>query len=335
MKIQKTISTLVASSTLTLLTMPIGFAQTTASNDVLAQRGKTSVTMKELEAFAFAQGSEALKKTLRNPNLVLKTLEELLDAKMIDSVAPKDLSPAESAFTSMAIAQTKASVAQSIVEQRAKDKARGDRAVLEARAKELYLSADASSLKRVQSADFQHILFDLRVRPFSETAKRIEAAQKAIAAGDNFETLVTTYSDDPNAKQNLGRFENVSTQALEGSMSRVLFSELKPNETSAPITTRLGIHIVKLIRIREPEARPFDEIKDAMVNRLVEEAGAAARSTQTTALRSEETKFNDEALRKILLIPDAAAYDKAREISRAAAAEARKEAESKGVSTKQ
>jgi parvulin-like peptidyl-prolyl isomerase len=210
-----------------------------------------------------------------------------------------------------------------ITEKRAKDAAQADAVVLEKRAREIYQLAEPAAHKSELRADFQNILFDLQARSFVETAERITAAQKALAAGVAFDEIVAQYSDEKGAAEHKGWARKINARALDGRLGRVIFDELKPGEYSTPIASRVGIHIVKLHAIEQPVKLPFDTVKPALIQKLVQERGKNAQRDLMQALSSSSTSFNDAEISKLYAPIDPIAIERARQISLESAKQAR------------
>jgi parvulin-like peptidyl-prolyl isomerase len=297
--------TLVAavSVSLTAILLPPVLAQTSsaAGSTPLAKRGELAAGLQDHRAYFYAMPEDSYRATLRDPKQVKQVLDETLIAREF-SKKPwpiADMNETERTFLGVSADRARILAATAIVEKRAKDAMSADQKTLDKRAREIYQTTDASSLKRDLAADFQHILFDVRARSFAETAQRISAAQKELSEGKSFDSVVATYSDQVNIGTTAGKFENVAAKSMDGILAKALFDELKPGEYSAPLPSRLGLHIVKLHAIRQPQKRPFEEIKDAMYARLIDEAGKSAAADFLNALQSPPTEFNDAEVTKL------------------------------------
>ncbi len=293
-------------------------AQTTAtSTEVLARTAKQTVSAVDHRAYHYALTDNAYVGQLKDPGQVRQTLDEILTVKEYKTNASpaKDLSDQENKYIEFSADRARYLAVQSIAERRAKDAAEKDSATLDKRAKEIYLTTESPGLKRDLSADFQHILFDLRKRSFAETSERVKGAEAALAAGANFDDVVAKYSDEERAAESKGKFEMVSALSMDGVLARTLFDELKPGQYSKPTVSRLGLHIVKLLELHKPQKRPYDEIKSSMYNKLIEDAGRTARAKITNEIRTTETIFDENAMSKFVLVPDAKALAAARKLS--------------------
>jgi parvulin-like peptidyl-prolyl isomerase len=298
------------------------------TTEVLARSAKQTVNAIDHRTYHYALTDSAYIGQLKNPNQVKQSLDEILTIKEFASnrSQPNDLSEQEKSFIELSAGRARYLALQSVFERRAKDIAEKDSAGLEKRAKEIYLTTEPAGLKRELSADFQHILFDLRKRSFAETSERIKAAEAALAAGKNFDEVVAQFSDEERAKETKGKFEMVSALSMDGVLARTLFDELKPGQHSKPTVSRLGLHIVKLIALHQPKKRPYDEVKASMYNKLIEDEGRAAKAKVANDIRTTETTFDESAMSKFVLVPDAQALALARQISLESARRAKEQA---------
>lgn len=105
------------------------------------------------------------------------------------------------------------------------------------------------------------------VRDKNEAEKFVqELKAKSVKFGD----LARKYSIDKDSAENEGDLGYV----LEDNMMREIFegiSNLKAGEISAPIHTRFGWHVVKMAEIRDARILPFESIKDAIRNQLLQD----------------------------------------------------------------
>ncbi len=292
------------------------FAQSTGS--ALAANGSTVVTQRDHRAYHLPLDDRGYSGTIRDPQQVSQILAEIINGKMFKwNISAVDaLNDNEKRFAAISADRAQLTAALSIVERRAKDRAIGDADAMDKRAREIYQVTDASSLKREFAADFQHVLFDLRAREFTETAQRISQAQADLAAGKSFDEVVATFSDEARSKDTKGKFENVQAKTMDGVLARVLFDELKDGEVSKPLPSRLGIHIVKRLAVREPQKRPYEEVKDALVARIVDEAGKSAKADLLKALQPEKIVYDTAAIQAVTGVVDPAVLKKAQELAR-------------------
>lgn len=107
----------------------------------------------------------------------------------------------------------------------------------------------------VPSATVRHILLN------AKTDEEVAAAQKkadsiinVIKTQNNFEEMVTQFSDDPGSKNTGGKYENFTEGAMVPEFND--FSFEKPIGTLGSVKTDFGIHIIEVLE-RETPTRPI------------------------------------------------------------------------------
>jgi peptidyl-prolyl cis-trans isomerase D len=145
---------------------------------------------------------------------------------------------------------------------------------------------DIEDYYKTKIADFRikkmykaaHILF--RPEPKNDSSEEIirsegQAKEKAndvlkkINNGASFSDLAKKYSNDPVSGENggsLGEFpEGMMVTEFENALRK-----LKPKETSEPIKTSYGFHIIRLNKITPERIKPLDEVKEEIIKKLKE-----------------------------------------------------------------
>ena len=145
---------------------------------------------------------------------------------------------------------------------------------------------DIEDYYKTKIADFRvrkmyeaaHILFRPEAKDDSleESIKSEERAKekandvlKKIRNGASFSELAKKHSDDPVSGENggsLGEFpEGMMVTEFENALKK-----LKAKETSEPIKTSYGYHIIRLNKISPERIKPLDEVKEEVIKKLKE-----------------------------------------------------------------
>jgi len=124
--------------------------------------------------------------------------------------------------------------------------------------------------------------------PESATAS---VRQQALDLATAFATRVAD-GESPEAAvvpelQHMPRFE-VTSEGAEPQLAAAAFA-LAPDAWSPPVHTRAGFAVLRLIEVRDGEARPFSEVRELVRQRLQGEHAIAARQRILAALRSAAT----------------------------------------------
>ena len=106
-----------------------------------------------------------------------------------------------------------------------------------------------------------------------EVATKKKQAQKIldrIASGSTFEDVAEELSEDKATSSSGGRLGKKKFGELDASMDRA-FLDMEQGEVAGPIRTTNGFHILKLIEREEMGVQPFDEVKNQIMNQLMQE----------------------------------------------------------------
>ncbi len=116
-------------------------------------------------------------------------------------------------------------------------------------------------------ARVSHIVKHVNWQSDQQTAlSEIQQAKDELDNGADFATVVRKYSDCPDRDGDLGYI--VRGQMVE-EFEDVAFN-LGVGRISGVIQTRFGYHIVKVFDRKEPTARPLEEVKDQIAEKLME-----------------------------------------------------------------
>lgn len=116
-------------------------------------------------------------------------------------------------------------------------------------------------------------------------AKRslIAALSKRLANGESFPTLIAEFSEDEATKARGG---DLGYFAEERMLPEVFAAalQLRPGETSAPVRSRLGFHIIRLTELRPERALTFEEARPEIDALLANRKRARAVAALVAAL---------------------------------------------------
>jgi len=113
----------------------------------------------------------------------------------------------------------------------------------------------------------RHILVQLKNEA---TPEDVEAAQKKaqdllakIRAGESFEELAKTHSDDKVSAENGGNLDWFGEGIMLEPFEKAL-STLEVNEVSEPVRTQFGFHIIQLLDIKPKATKEFAEVREQL-----------------------------------------------------------------------
>jgi peptidyl-prolyl cis-trans isomerase D len=156
-----------------------------------------------------------------------------------------------------------------------------------------YESVIAAS-NAVTEREAAHILFE-RGDDQSEEAFNAEIAevQKRLAAGEAFADLAKQYSADLGSASNGGELGFTSGDSYPAEFEAAL-AELEVGNVSQPVSTDAGVHLIKLLSIREPEVPSIDQLRAEITDRLRKQAARPKLMAAVERLR--DLVFNAEDL---------------------------------------
>jgi peptidyl-prolyl cis-trans isomerase D len=135
----------------------------------------------------------------------------------------------------------------------------------------------------------RHILLKTLGKPEAEDAKMRAKAEdliKQIKAGADFAKLAKENSEDPGSAVKGGELpEWVTRGQTVPEFEKAAFGQ-KPGETSGPVKTQYGYHIIQVLAKEQARLRPFEEVKGELaaefkkqrVNELMQQASDRASS---------------------------------------------------------
>jgi peptidyl-prolyl cis-trans isomerase SurA len=151
-----------------------------------------------------------------------------------------------------------------------------------------------------------HILVRLSptAEPTGEAAAkaRIDEAYAKLKAGESFEALVRTYSDDTQSKSAGGRLPVFATGQWNQAFEEAAFALNVPGSYSAPFRSNYGWHILKLIERKPMES--FTELAPAIRQKVLGVADSRAevlRNAMVGKLRREYRVIENETVKQAAL----------------------------------
>lgn len=127
------------------------------------------------------------------------------------------------------------------------------------------MEAQAASKKEYRAA---HVLLLSNDEAAQKTMTEI---QGKLASGQSFEELAKEYSEDDTSKFVGGDLGFASDEIYEDAFAQALAS-LEKGQVSEVVETRDGLHLIKLLDVRQPELAAFAELKDSIETGLRQEA---------------------------------------------------------------
>jgi peptidyl-prolyl cis-trans isomerase C len=302
-----------------------GHAQSTdataagAPSTVVAKQGTAIVTLSDIDAFAARIPEKERPGFFDSPTRLQGMILQILAQKQLADEARKanlDKSPAVQsqleAATDEVLARArmenfKASIKLPDFEERAKEEYIGH--------KEVYVLPGDLTV--------QHVLISTKSRDDKDAKALADTvAKEAKANPDHFDALVEKYSDDESKATNKGVMKGVSKGTYVASFVDASKALKKPGDISAPVKTKFGYHVIKLVSRTPDQQQTFEQVHDRIVERLKADYVGKLVQEHVDGIRNQHIDAN-EALVASLRTRYGSAPDPAAVIGSAGAVSAR------------
>lgn len=94
---------------------------------------------------------------------------------------------------------------------------------------------------------------------------KINQIRERLAKGEDFAKVAKEMSDDPVSAQNGGDLGFITKGAMEQNFADAAFA-LKQGELSEPVKTSFGYHLIRVTELSPAKVKPFEEVKDELLN---------------------------------------------------------------------
>ena len=126
-----------------------------------------------------------------------------------------------------------------------------------------YYEKNKEKFKTGQEVDTRQILV--------KTEKEAKEIRAKLDKGEDFADLAKRFSIDPSAKATGGAIGFHAKGTLLPEYEAVAFKLTKVGQISPPVKTQLGYHIIQLQGMKPPAYTPYDEVKEFIKQRIVQE----------------------------------------------------------------
>lgn len=122
------------------------------------------------------------------------------------------------------------------------------------------------------------------IKPANDMKQKAEEALKAIRGGEDFATVATKYSDDPDFAVSHGSLGSVERGALSTALDTALFNLKAVGDVSEIVYDDYGAHIIRLDGIIASHVPDFEEIKDNVKARYIDTQALAMYNDKSATL---------------------------------------------------
>ena len=171
--------------------------------------------------------------------------------------------------------------------------------------------AYSANLAKDADREISHILITTDNRSDEEAAKLAQKIQAELKSGETFEALVQKYSEDPVSKESNGQVEGYTVGAFGDAFDQAVLALKQNGQTSAPIKTEFGYHIIRLDQLSGVTVPAFASVRDELMSdakaKKVEnmyqdaigQANETALETDSLEAIAEEYKVSIQAARNV------------------------------------
>lgn len=270
-----------------------------ADSAVLASRGDVQVTADDLAADLAGRPADFITR-LREPGATggERLVADILLRRLVAKKAQDDgLIARKDVADRLRLAQER--VLYDIYMERAESQTvREDR--IEALARDEY-RAFPEKFTKPEEIRVRHILF--RQCNCDKNAHRVlaESVLERLNKGESFEELATTLSEDPGSAKRGGDLGLKPKGTMVPEFEAAAYALKKPGELSGIVETTFGLHIIRFEERVAPVLRPFDEVKEGLMEAARNRVKGEARKKIADPFRDPATLSVDaEAVRRAL-----------------------------------
>lgn len=232
---------------------------------VVARQGDAIVTLADVDAFAQRIPEKERPGFFDNPTRLQNMILQLLSQKQLAEEARKanlDKTPAVQSQIELATTEVlsrarmqdiKAGLKLPDFEERAKEEYIGH--------KDLYVTPGELTVQHILISTKSHD--DADAKALAETV-----AKEAKAHPDQFDALVEKYSEDDSKATNKGVMKGVTKASYVASFVDASKALKKPGDISAPVRTKYGYHVIKLVSSTPDKQQTFAQVHDRIVEQL-------------------------------------------------------------------
>ncbi len=286
-----------SSSLVTVAVAAFVFSQPCAADEVVATCNGTTVTATDLRADMVGRSPELLKR-MREPGSSSgerMAADIMLRRLVANKARDEGLLARKDILDRLKLAEERA--LYEIYMEQAESKAVSESQV-EAVARDEY-KAFPEKFTKPEEVRVRHILF--RACGSDRTASRAlaESVLEKLRNGESFEELAQKYSDDPGSGKRGGDLGMKPKGAMVPEFEAAAFAMKKPGELSEIVETSFGLHIIRFEERQAPVLRPFDEVKDALMESVRNRMRGEVRKKIADPLRDPATiKIDADAVRR-------------------------------------
>src|SRR5436190_698575 len=164
------------------------------------------------------------------------------------------------------------------------------------RAREQYL-VNKAHYQTPKEVRVSHVLVEAKSRSSEEALAKIKAIRERAVAGEPFDKLAETMSDDTSARTNKGDLGFFGTGRMDPAFEAAAFALTKPKEISEPIRSAFGWHIIRLEEMKPIRQLTFEEASYELMEKLKTQYSSTRQQQYMAQLYDRsKVKWNEAAV---------------------------------------
>ncbi len=290
---------LAAAALAALATSATVLAQTGAGDVVLISNSLATVTRAEYDAELLRIPADLRAGFPNDPKRVNDLLVRMLIQKSLAAqarAARLDAKPETALRIALETDRLLSAVMMESVENAAAEEFDKLRPKYEARARELYV-IDRAKFETPEQVSATHILFDPKKRGADEAKRQAQEARAKIAAGADMRKLARETSDDPSSSVNDGALGWFVRKDMDPAFADAAFALKNTGDLSQPVESKFGWHVIRLDGRRPAGIKPYDEVRETIMDELKRRYVEEKRDEVLGAIRRDpKLSVNREAI---------------------------------------
>ncbi len=238
-----------------------------AKEEILAKVGSHVLTMKQFQEQIRTLPPQLQMAMMQNPQLREQLLERWVNVTLLGEKA-KNLGLDKDPEVAAKIEDIKNSIlAQELLKKEIQAKIK----VTDEEVEEYY-KKNKDKFKEPEQVKARHILIKVDAKAddkkWKEAEKKAKNIKKRIEKGEDFAKLAKEFSDDPGTKNKGGDLGFFTKGRMVPEFEAAAFA-LKPGQTSDPVKTVYGYHIIQTLEKKSAKQKEFKDVK-AQIRQMIQ-----------------------------------------------------------------
>jgi hypothetical protein len=171
-----------------------------------------------------------------------------------------------------------------------------NKAAFVAKAREIY-DLNRDDYKTPEEVRLSDVAVLVKGRGDEAARQRAAEARAKIVSGEDFAAVAKEYSDDPTSRDKGGALPFVTAKGMAPALAKSVFQMKSIGEVSEPIRAPSAYHVVRLEERRAPQQRPFEEVRDSIIQAQRQRYVAEQRDLRIQAIHADpELQLNQPAI---------------------------------------